>query len=249
VKATLITCATSGMGSKIAESIKTDKLILTGRNQEKLNALCQKDTQRIAGVQLDFFDDASIESAAFNIAEIGKVDKVVFIIPRIPPSNDIFPDNETWLQLYQNYFIRPLSLLKQLFDQGVINDDAKIVFISGLSSKSALTHYATNNCLRSAWLGQAKAMALSLGERGISVNTLSLGGVMTESYTEKMQKKAMSQGLSFEELMNNEVSNVPLRKYASVEDVVNAVQSLLGPLANHMTGQNILLDGGFFKGY
>ena len=82
-----------------------------------------------------------------------------------------------------------------------------MVLISGISSKSALTHYATNNCLRSAWLGQAKAMALTLGEKRISINTLSLGGVMTESYTEKMKNKALSQNISFDELMKNEVSN------------------------------------------
>ena len=92
-------------------------------------------------------------------------------------------------------------------------------------------------------------MALALGGKGISVNTLSLGGVMTEAYTDKLKGKAEQAGVPFEELMQDEVSNIPLKKYASVEEVADAVLSLLGPLANHMTGQNILLDGGFFKGY
>ncbi len=92
-------------------------------------------------------------------------------------------------------------------------------------------------------------MALALGEQGISINTISLGGVMTDSYTEKMQAKAKNQNLSFDDLMKNEVSNVPLRKYASVEDVVATVTALLGPMADHLTGQNLMLDGGFFKGY
>jgi 3-oxoacyl-[acyl-carrier protein] reductase len=92
-------------------------------------------------------------------------------------------------------------------------------------------------------------MALGLGEFGISVNTLSLGGVMTESYTNKMEQKAQANGVNFETQMQSETNNIPLRKYASVQDVVDAVSALLGPLSNHMTGQNILLDGGFFKGY
>ena len=246
---TLITCATSGMGSQIARALTEDKLILTGRDTSKLQSLCEFDVNRTLPVELDFFDSESIQNAVTKIANSAKLDRIVFIIPRIPPSSNIFPTDEEWTELYKNYFINPLSLLRQLFEIDAVNDGAKIVFISGISSKSALTNYATNNCLRSAWLGQAKAMALTLGERNISINTLSLGGVMTESYTEKMQRKAKDQEIPFDELMKNEVSNVPLRKYASIDDVVGAVLALLGPLTNHMTGQNLMLDGGFFKGY
>jgi 3-oxoacyl-[acyl-carrier protein] reductase len=248
MKTTLITCATSGMGSAIAQSL-SGNLVLTGRNKDKLAELCTNMTEKCHPVSLDFSDDGSINSAAHAIANQDKLDQIVFIIPRIPPSQSIFPDNETWLDLYQNYFIRPLSLLKYLVENERINHGAKIVLISGLSSKNALSHYSTNNCLRSAWLGQAKTMALGLGEFGISVNTLSLGGVMTESYTNKMEQKAQANGVNFETQMQSETNNIPLRKYASVQDVVDAVSALLGPLSNHMTGQNILLDGGFFKGY
>lgn len=246
---TLITCATSGMGSQIARALTEDNLILTGRDKSKLQSLCDFAENRALSVELDFFDTESVQGAATKIATSGKLDRIVFIIPRIPPSSNIFPSDEEWADLYKNYFINPLSLLRQLFEKDAISDGAKMVFISGISSKSALTHYATNNCLRSAWLGQAKAMALTLGERKISINTLSLGGVMTESYTEKMKNKAEDQGIAFDELMKNEVANVPLRKYASIDDVVGAVLALLGPLTNHMTGQNLMLDGGFFKGY
>lgn len=248
MKTTLITCATSGMGSAIAQSM-SGKLILTGRNHEKLGALCSGLKTPCEAVPLDFTCDESIEQAAFAISTHEKLDQIVFIIPRIPPSSELFPDNETWQTLYQNFFIRPLSLIKYLVENDRLNHGAKIVLISGLSSKNALTNYSTNNCLRSAWLGQAKTMALVLGEKGISVNTLSLGGVMTESYTNKMHNKAQQNGVSFDQQIAEEVSNIPLKKYASVQDVVDAVNALLGPLSNHMTGQNILLDGGFFKGY
>ncbi len=246
---TLVTCATSGMGSKIARALTEDNLILTGRDQDKLQSLCEFTENRAFSVEMDFFDTRSLQAASTKIVDIGKLDRIVFIIPRIPPSSNVFPSDEEWAELYKNYFINPLSLLRQLFEENAVNDGAKIVLISGISSKSALTYYATNNCLRSAWLGQAKAMALTLGEKRISVNTLSLGGVMTDSYTEKMKNKALDQSISFDQLMKNEVSNVPLRKYASIDDVVGAVIALLGPLSNHMTGQNIMLDGGFFKGY
>ncbi|NVD07157.1 SDR family oxidoreductase [Vibrio sp. JPW-9-11-11] len=245
---TLITCATSGMGSAIAQSLD-DELILTGRNVDKLSQLCQSLPNKANAIELDFFSEHSVGKAAKQISQLNQIDRVVFIIPRIPPSSSLFPDNQTWQELYNHYFIRPLGLLKYLVEQERLNRGAKLVFLSGLSSKSALENYSTNNCLRSAWLGQAKTLALGLGELGISVNTLSLGGVMTESYTDKLRAKALANHVDFDQQMSREVSNVPLKKYASVQDVVDAVHGLLGPLTNHMTGQNILLDGGFFRGY
>ena len=244
----LITCATSGMGTEIAKTLSsTSNLILAGRNQEKLTQLVDEIESPVTALPLDFFDANSIDACVSGIAD--GLDGLVFIIPRIQASTVVFPDDDEWELLYRNYFIRPLRLLKKLEESGKLNHGCKIVMISGISSKSALSHYAQNNCLRSAWVGQAKTMALALGEKGISVNTVSLGGVMTESYTAKMVEKAQKQGLPFDELMKNEVSNVPLRKYASVENVVSSVTALLGPMSDHMTGQNLMLDGGFFKGY
>jgi 3-oxoacyl-[acyl-carrier protein] reductase len=241
------------MGSAVATHLTaTHELVLTGRDTRKL-ANIKRDIeheQPVLTQTLDFFDPHSVDLCCEAIQKHDRpLDGVVFILPRIPPSGNVFPDDEDWSELYRKYFITPLRLLKQLTENNMLSEGCKIVMISGLSSKSALTSYATNNCIRHAWLGQAKTMALSLASQKISVNTLSLGGVMTDAYIQKMQNKAQTQNISYDELMKNEVSNIPLQKYASVEDVVEAVTALLGPLANHMTGQNILLDGGFFKGY
>jgi len=250
MKRTLITCANSGIGAEIARLVSSsDKLLLASRELNKLAKLAANLEASSELYQLDFFDSESVEQCTSQIVQQGKVDNLVFIIPRIPPSNEVFPSEQDWQKLFSNYFVKPLSLLKGLVEREALNNGAKVVLVSGLSTKSAMSHYAMNNCLRNAWLGQTKTMALALGEKGISVNTLSLGGVMTEAYTDKLKGKAEQAGVPFEELMQDEVSNIPLKKYASVEEVADAVLSLLGPLANHMTGQNILLDGGFFKGY
>ncbi|WP_073605652.1 SDR family oxidoreductase [Vibrio aerogenes] len=253
MKRILITCATSHMGSAVAAQLaSTHELILTGRNTEKLTSIKREIEQEhpVLTQALDFFDPHSVDLCSEQIQKNNhSLDGIVFILPRIPPSGNVFPDDDEWHELYRKYFITPLRLLRQLTENNLLRQGCKIVMISGLSSKSALTNYATNNCIRHAWLGQAKTMALSLAGQKISVNTLSLGGVMTDAYIGKMQDKAQTQGISYDELMKNEVANIPLQKYASVDDVVEAVTALLGPLANHMTGQNMLLDGGFFKGY
>lgn len=121
--------------------------------------------------------------------------------------------------------------------------------ISGISSLQVLSHYATSNVLRCAWVAQAKTLAHYLGTQGVHVNTLSLGGVLTPSYVNELEQDARSEGMSYDAILARETNNVPLRKYASTIDVAEAIEGLLGPFSNHITGVNIAVDGGFTRAY
>src|SRR5215204_1669210 len=125
----------------------------------------------------------------------------------------------------------------------------KIVIISGMSSVQVLGHYATSNVIRCAWVGEAKTLAFALGERGIHINTLSLGGTLSPWYKAGLEKRAANTGVSYEDHLAEETSNIPLRKYGTPEEVAVAVEGLLSPFSDHMTGLNILHDGGFTRAY
>lgn len=241
----LVTCATSQIGAAIANKLNQEALYLTGRTQSKLEPL--SDGLKATPVLLDIFDKQSVDTAIASLPD--GINKLVFIIPRIEATTEIFPHDEEWAQLFERYFIRPLRLLKGLYRHGKLAPRCKLVAISGLSSQYALSHYAMNNCLRLAWLGQMKSMALHMAKDKISVNTLSLGGVMTDTYIAKLAAKADMAGRTFDEQMAIEVDNIPLSQYAQIDTVAETVVSMLGPMSDHMTGQNLLLDGGFIKAY
>ena len=118
-----------------------------------------------------------------------------------------------------------------------------------MSSVQVLGHYATSNVIRCAWVGEAKTLAFALGERGIHINTLSLGGTLSPWYKAGLEKRAANAGVSYEDHLAEETSNIPLRKYGTPEEVAVAVEGLLSPFSDHMTGLNILHDGGFTRAY
>ena len=112
-----------------------------------------------------------------------------------------------------------------------------------------LSHYATANVIRTAWLGEAKTLAFALGPRGIHINTLSLGGTLSPWYRDSITSRAANAGVNFEEMLMRETDNVPLKKYAEPTEVAVAIEGLLSPFSDHMTGLNILHDGGFTRAY
>jgi 3-oxoacyl-[acyl-carrier protein] reductase len=171
--------------------------------------------------------------------------------PQAPATNNCFPELEEWETLYRRSFVQPVELIKGLLP--VLTPSAgertKIVIISGISSAQVLSHYATSNVLRCAWLAQAKTMAFALGSKNIHVNTVSLGGTMTDAYIEGIQKRALQNQKSYDDQLLEETSNVPLGKYADPQNVSQVVMGLLGTFSDHLSGVNILCDGGFTRAY
>lgn len=83
-------------------------------------------------------------------------------------------------------------------------------------------------------VGYMKNVACRLAKRGVAVNSISLGGVLTESNEPVIRD---------EESWNSIMDATPLKKWATLDEVADWVEFLL--LKNRsMSGQDILIDNG-----
>jgi 3-oxoacyl-[acyl-carrier protein] reductase len=212
------------------------------------------DQDRFRTLELDMTSRTSVASFAAILAGLDlPLDGAVIMPPQPVRTNEPLPEPETWDALFEGSFIGPLGVLKAAIAQMRPNPAegrrAKIVIVSGISSAQVLGHYATGNVLRTAWLAEAKTLAFALGPRGIHVNTVSFGGTLTPHYREVLQTRADATGVSLDELLVSDTENVPLRKYGTPEEAARAIEMLLSAVSDHMTGINLLHDGGFTRAY
>ncbi|WP_254023632.1 SDR family NAD(P)-dependent oxidoreductase [Mesorhizobium ventifaucium] len=256
----LVTGATGGIGQAICERLAAGgaRLMVAARNQVRLESLVSTLPAPADGsheaIPVDMASDAALGEFDRHLATSGlKLDGVVLMPPQPHASADPMPEPDVWRTLFQTSFVGPLSLLKSAIARMEPAPEAgrrcKVVIISGISSAQVLSHYATANVIRTAWLGEAKTLAFALGERGIHVNTLSLGGTLSPWYRDAIGRRAQDAGLTFEERIAVETDNIPLKKYGTPSEVAVVVEGLLSPLTDHMTGLNILHDGGFTRAY
>jgi enoyl-[acyl-carrier protein] reductase I len=80
-----------------------------------------------------------------------------------------------------------------------------------------------------------RELAYELGQRNITVNTLSPG---------PMQTRAASGIANFDNLMNEAIARSPMRRLASIEDVGAAAAFLSSDIARNITGEVLHVDAG-----
>jgi 3-oxoacyl-[acyl-carrier protein] reductase len=256
----LVTGATGGIGAPLCRRLARagHHLILAGRNQDRMNALiadfgvAEQDSYQ--ALELDMTSRPSVQSFDVALRSLGRaIDGAVIMPPQPARTNEPLPDPQAWDTLFNGSFIGPLSVLKSAISMMSPNPSegrrAKIVIVSGISSAQVLGHYATGNVLRTAWIAEAKTLAFALGPKGIHVNTVSFGGTLTPHYLALLGARATEGGMSLDELLNKETENVPLRKYGTPEEAARTIEMLLSEVSDHLTGINLLQDGGFTRAY
>lgn len=80
-----------------------------------------------------------------------------------------------------------------------------------------------------------RALALELASKKITVNSVAPGPIETPG---------SSQG-STEETKKQTIATIPLARMGTPEDIANAVVFLASEKADYITGQTIIVDGGY----
>jgi enoyl-[acyl-carrier protein] reductase III len=112
----------------------------------------------------------------------------------------------------------------------------RIIALSSLGSVRAMPGYGFIGASKAALESLVRSLAQELGPSGIRVNTVSAGVVDTDALTAFPNR---------EELLLNFAQRTPLGPTLAPEDVAGAVYLLCLPEARMITGQTLIVDGGF----
>ncbi|MDN3259823.1 3-oxoacyl-ACP reductase FabG [Streptomyces sp. CSDS2] len=107
--------------------------------------------------------------------------------------------------------------------------------VAGMSGTAGQVNYAAS---KSGMIGMARSMAREFGTRGITVNVVAPGLVLTD----------MAKKLS-EERRREMCAAIPLGRHGTVEEVASTVRWLASKEAGYVTGAVIPVDGGLGMGH
>lgn len=253
VSTVIVTCASGELGSAIARLLAGKyHLILTGRNAVKLYSLqSELQSQHALNYEvccLDYLDHSSMADLKKKLEDKHSViSGLVLITPRPQFSKDLLQDESEWLSMFQATFTGPIEVLKSVLPHLV--NKGKIVIIAGTTSVQLMPEYGPACIIRRMWTTYSKALAHQLGPKGISVNTLSPGVVLTDFHEERIAKQSQSNSLSYEEQMAKDTAHIPLRRHAQPFEIAQSIKFLLSEESDFITGINLIIDGGSTLSY
>jgi 3-oxoacyl-[acyl-carrier protein] reductase len=102
--------------------------------------------------------------------------------------------------------------------------------VSGILGNAGQTNYSA---AKAGVIGFTKALARELGGRNINVNAIAPGFTKTEM-TDQLP----------EEILNQAIQQIPLKRIGDVKDIANAALFLASNQSDYMTGQTLVVDGG-----
>lgn len=123
-----------------------------------------------------------------------------------------------------------------------------IVNITSMAGKRTLSNYSVYCAAKAASDMLAKGMAVELGQHKIKVNSISLGCVWTPTF-QNFVELCGGKG-NMDTILATVKARTPMtgsedHPIIPMEDVVNTILFMSSDLCGMMSGENVVLDGGF----
>jgi len=117
----------------------------------------------------------------------------------------------------------------------VAQGSGKIINISSVHDVRPMASNSVYNITKAGLAMLTKSLALELAERGIQVNALSPGAILTDETRDR---------LADPEYRAKVLAKIPARRVGDPEDVVGAVLLLASDASNYVNGSTLYVDGG-----
>jgi 3-oxoacyl-[acyl-carrier protein] reductase len=119
----------------------------------------------------------------------------------------------------------------------LLSHDGKIVLVSSTAGQRGEAFHADYAATKGALIAFTKSLAIELAPRGITVNAVAPGWVDTEMSEQPYAADGGAGRRAIERA-------IPLGRVASAEDVAGPIVFLCSPLARHITGEILNVNGG-----
>lgn len=237
----LVTGGTKGIGKQIGDDLAAlgADVILTGSNPEQIALLNQEASK--AGktsyryMAVDFLDQ---ESTRRFLEELGRMKKIDICINNAGINRINFIDEtlvEDWNDISAVNLDAPFLVTRAVSKIMKANGYGRIVNIAsifGVISKAKRSLYSMT---KFGLLGLTVASSIDLAPYNVLVNAVSPGFVVTE-----LTRRILSTAE-----MDKLAEQVPMGRFAVPEEISKAVLFLASSHNTYITGQNLIIDGGF----
>jgi len=241
-KVAVVIGGTSGIGRAIAHGLAEAgaDVVATSRRAEQVEAAAKEIEdrgRRTLRITSDVSDRSSLEKMRDQtIAAFGKVDILVNCAGRTKRAPTIDFAEADWNEIFDTNLTGTLRAC-QVFGRHLIERGyGRIINIASLSTFVALYEVAAYSASKAAVASLTKSLAVEWAPHGVCVNAIA-PGVFRTALNQKLLDES-ERGREF-------LLRTPMKRFGNVEELAGAAVFLASDAASFVTGEILVVDGGF----
>ena len=228
----LVTGGNRGIGLATARAFaaRGDRVAVTYRSEAP---------EGLFGVRCDVTSAEEVDAAFAAVeSELGPVEVLVSNAGANADQLILSMKEEAWASVLDANLTGAYRVARRATSKMIRARWGRMIFVSSvvaLTGSPGQTNYAAS---KAGLIGMARSLAREIGGRGVTVNVVSPGFVttdMTAELSESRQQEILSQ--------------IPLKRMATPDEVAAAITFLASDEAGYITGAVIPIDGGLGMGH
>jgi 3-oxoacyl-[acyl-carrier protein] reductase len=232
----LITGASGGIGGAIARALhgKGAHVMVAGTRRDALGTLADELGERAYVGLADLVDPAAADRLVKDAeTAMGRIDILVNNAGVTRDALALRMDDESWRVVIEVNLTAAFRLTRAALRGMIRRRHGRVIGVTSVVAVTGNAGQANYAAAKAAMIGMSKSIATEIAGRGITVNCIAPGAIVT----------AMTERLTAEQRARL-LGSIPAGRFGTPEDVAVAAVFLASPEASYVTGQTLHVNGG-----
>lgn len=233
----LVTGGIRGIGEAISRELSKNgyRVIANYCRQDKVAAEFHKET----GIAVKRFDVSDFKACELAVAEIEKEfgDNISILVNNAGITRDSMlhkMNPEDWNAVIDTNLNSCFNMSRAVINQMRAKEFGRIVSISSVNAQAGQAGQTNYSAAKAGIIGFTKALARESAAKGITVNAIAPGYIMTDMVSKISQ-----------DVLDKIISMIPIKRLGQSDEVARAVAFLVAEEAGFITGETLAVNGGY----
>ncbi|MDO4263114.1 MAG: SDR family oxidoreductase [Deinococcus sp.] len=232
-KRALITGGSKGIGFAAAALMRElgAQVTLAARTEAEVQAAAQS-----IGAGWAVADVSTLQGVQAALDAAGQVDILVANAGGPPPALPSEVSEAAWEQGYRTNFLSAVRLADGVLPGMRERGWGRIIAVTSMTVGHPALNLPVSNAMRAAVTNHLRTLSLEVGADGVTCNTVAPGYTATQRLRNLHADPQQAAQLA---------ASIPLRRFGEPREVGAAIAFLASEEADYITGQELLVDGGY----